>query len=374
MKHILLAVVGVTPQVITETLYALRQENRPVDTIHIITTRPGKEAINAHLLPEQAGHYRRFLEDYRIDPRTIAFRADHVHTITDSNGIEIDDIEGEEENEGLLKACLELAFHFTKDPDTTVYFSIAGGRKTMSACLMVAAQFYGRPQDRVYHVLVTPEFESNRDFFYPPPESRSIELFDSRGRPYLKETRFADITLIPIPFVSIREKLAKRLMKDPSDPATLMMSLVREEPPRLTIDLSASKITFKKREVDMMPARLALYALFAVQKKNCQEENQNCRGCLKCYLTISEVLDRQTEIAGYYRRTVSHRDFSSMSDSGILALNAENFNSYKSRIKTDIQKGFGPAALNDLAIESAGTRPETKYGLKIDKERLRVVL
>ncbi|RKX57645.1 MAG: TIGR02584 family CRISPR-associated protein, partial [Thermodesulfobacteriota bacterium] len=41
----------------------------------------------------------------------------------------------------------------TASKDTAVYFLIAGGRKTMSACLAVAAQFYGRPQDRVYHVL-----------------------------------------------------------------------------------------------------------------------------------------------------------------------------------------------------------------------------
>lgn len=39
----------------------------------------------------------------------------------------------------------------------------------MSACMMVAAQLYGQPRDRVYHVLVSPEFESSSVFFYPPP-------------------------------------------------------------------------------------------------------------------------------------------------------------------------------------------------------------
>ena len=43
MKNILLAVTGLSPQVITETLYALHQINRRVDAIHVITTRDGKE-------------------------------------------------------------------------------------------------------------------------------------------------------------------------------------------------------------------------------------------------------------------------------------------------------------------------------------------
>ncbi|MBW2021016.1 MAG: TIGR02584 family CRISPR-associated protein, partial [Deltaproteobacteria bacterium] len=47
MKNILLAVTGLSPQVITETLFALHQQNRTVDAIHIITTRQGKEKINA---------------------------------------------------------------------------------------------------------------------------------------------------------------------------------------------------------------------------------------------------------------------------------------------------------------------------------------
>ncbi|MFB3926224.1 MAG: CRISPR-associated ring nuclease [Syntrophales bacterium] len=47
MKNILLAVVGLSPQVITEILFALHQQDRKVDAIHIITTRKGKEQINA---------------------------------------------------------------------------------------------------------------------------------------------------------------------------------------------------------------------------------------------------------------------------------------------------------------------------------------
>ena len=33
---------------------------------------------------------------------------------------------------------------------------------------VVTETLYGRPQDRIYHVLVSPEFESSGVFFYPP--------------------------------------------------------------------------------------------------------------------------------------------------------------------------------------------------------------
>ena len=374
MKNILLAVAGLTPQVITETLFALHQEGRRVDAIHVITTREGKEGINARLIAPGEGHYYRYLKEYGIDPDTIAFGPEHVHTITDNNGIELDDIAGEEENEWLLKKCLELAFRFTKEPDTAVFFSIAGGRKTMSACLMIAAQFYGRPQDRVFHVLVSPEFESSRVFFYPPRDSATIELRDKAGQPYFKETKYAKINLVPLPFVSIRDRLADAMLKEPKDPAGLLLSLIREESPLLMIDLTQRKVVYKKRETDMSPSRLALYAFFAMRKRECAKDSAACRGCTDCYLEMEEILSHQAQIAELYRKITFNRDHAAMSDSGILGLTKANFNSTKSKIREILQQGFGLHALPEIAIEGVGTKPDTRYGLKIDRDRIRVIV
>jgi CRISPR-associated protein Csx14 len=373
MKNVLLAVVGLTPQVITETLFALHQQNKRVDAMHIITTRQGKEMINANLLSPKDGKYHSYLKEYNIDPATINFGFDHVHTITDENGIEIDDIADEEENEWLLKKCLELTFRFTEDKNTAVFFSIAGGRKTMSACLMLAAQLYGRPQDRVYHVLVSPEYESNREFYYPPEQSLRIELKDKNGHPYVKETKYARITLVPIPFVSIRNYLSKDLLKEPKDPASLMLSLVKEEPYWLTVDFSSGKLKYKNLEIDMMPARLALYAFFVMQKKNCNKSERTCRDCTECYLQITEIFERQDTLTDLYRKMAGPRPLDEMSESGIISLTPENFNSYKAKIRKDLEKGFGLYAVSELAIESAGQRPDTTYGIKIDKEKIRII-
>jgi CRISPR-associated protein (TIGR02584 family) len=374
MKNILLAVVGLSPQVITETLFALHQQGRKVDAVHIITTRQGKEQINAHLLSPKDGRYYQYLRDYELDHRLIDFGFDNIHTIKDPHGIEIDDITGEEENEWLLKCSLEWTFRLTRDTNSSVFFSIAGGRKTMSACLMVAAQFYGRPQDRVFHVLVTPEFESNRNFYYPPRISSPVELRDSQGEPYIKETKYASVTLVPIPFVSIRDQLSDNMLSRPKDPATLLLSLIREEPYQLIVDLTTARLIYKKRELDIMPTRLALYAYFALLKKECKKESPSCRGCTDCYQSIYDVMDQHDKVAELYRKLSGNRDFFAMSDKGILSLGKENFNSYRSKIRKDIERGFGIYALREIAIASVGARPDTRYGLRIDRKRIRVIL
>ncbi|MCD6137795.1 MAG: hypothetical protein J7J91_04300 [Deltaproteobacteria bacterium] len=67
------------------------------------------------------------------------------------------------------------------------------------------------------------------------------------------------------------------------------------------------------------------------------------------------------------------REFSEMSKSGILGLNAENFNSYKAKIRKDLERGFGLYALSEVAIESVGKRPDTRYGIKMDKAKIRII-
>jgi len=373
MKNILLAVTGLSPQVITETLYALHQNNRKVDSIHVITTRDGKERIYADLLAGRSGYYYQYLEEYGIEPSNINFGPNNVHVVIDEHGNELPDIIRESDNEHLIKKCLELAFRFTSDTGNCVLFSVAGGRKTMSSCLTLAAQMYGRRQDRLYHVLVSPEFESSRDFYYPPKKSRSVELRDKNGQPFFKETRYAEVNLIHIPFVSIRDQLAPDLLKEPGDPATLMLSLIKEEKYRLTINLISGKVVYKTTELDLMPARMALYTFFALQKKNCSKEVETCSNCTECFLDIQAIFKKQGEITEIYRTVSDTRPFEEMSDTGIINLNSDNFNMYKGKIKQDLLGRFGPYALKDLEIASVDSRPNTRYGIRMDRNKIEIV-
>jgi CRISPR-associated protein (TIGR02584 family) len=374
MKNILIAATGLSPQVITETLFALHQNQKTVDAIHVITTQDGKEMIHATLLSGKKGRYNQYLKEYGINPSSIDFSYRNIHVICNEHDIEISDIASEADNERFLKRCLELTFAFTSRSDTAAFFSVAGGRKTMSSCLTLAAQIYGRPQDRLYHVLVSPEFESSRDFYYPPKKSKTIELRDYRGNPFFKETKYAAVNLIHIPFFSIRDQLPDNLLKKPIHPGTLMLSLIREETYSLKVNLISKKIIYKTIELDLMPARMALYAFFILQKKNCTKKVDTCGNCTECYLDIQSIYEKQDKITDLYKKIIGTQPLEEMSETGITNLNAGNFNMYKGKIKKDILSRFGPYALKDLKISPVGKRPNTRYGISMDRDKIELIL
>lgn len=372
-SNTLLAVCGCTPQVITETLYALFLKKIKIDRVVVLTTISGKAACNAHLFDPKYGHFIRFLKDFRFEGESIDFTSRNVIAVEDMNGNPISDISSEDDNEYFLRACMETAFQETRDSGSRVFFSIAGGRKTMGACLALAAQFYGRRQDRIYHVLVSPEFENSKDFFYPPPKSRPVSLRDEQGQPYVKETRYAKVTLVHMPFVSVRERLSEGMLKAPEDPAALLLSMVREERPRLIVDLRERKLSWKGIELDMPPARLALYAFFAQIKKTFACEKSRCGECLDCFISQEQIQDSQEELTALYEKRIhTDRVLEGMSDTGIVALNQENFNSYRSKINKDIQGAFGLYDGPSLSISACGEHGAKRYGIPIEKEAIEI--
>src|SRR5262249_35100828 len=91
----------------------------------------------------------------------------------------------------------------TSDPQSRIYASMAGGRKTMGLYLGLALQFYGRPQDRLTHVLVSPPaLENHPDFFYPPRKPMSFNTPNSAI-----SSRKATVTVSTVSLVLLGHKL-----------------------------------------------------------------------------------------------------------------------------------------------------------------------
>lgn len=80
-RESLIAVVGLTPQVLTETLYSLTQIERPpvaLNKIEVITTRPGRELIEKALLRPKGGQFHTFCRDYSIPWKDRRRRLHHL--------------------------------------------------------------------------------------------------------------------------------------------------------------------------------------------------------------------------------------------------------------------------------------------------------
>lgn len=370
MKTILLAVCGLSPQVITETLFALHQQGRQIDAIRVLTTRAGKDACLAGLFRAGDGHYYRYLDEYGLPRDAIDFAPRHLLAVLADDGTEIDDIADEYHSERFLRLCMEETFALARDDEQCVLFSIAGGRKTMGACLSLAAQCYARPQDRIYHVLVQPsEFESCRDFYYPPRTPRTIEVLNRERRPCHMSTAEAQITLVPMPFFPLRRQLTPRMLRRPESPAALMLSLVREDKPQLLIDLPQKKIVWKGVECDLTPSLLALYAVLALHKQEAACAKSPCLNCGDCALSVDQILAKQADITRLYQRLTTREAVKS----GATALDEEHVGQYRSKINRLIAGTFGDHEARALRVGSRGARP-VRYAIGVARELIRVVL
>ena len=263
-RRILLAVTGLSPQVVTETLHALavsaQQPFVPTE-IHLITTAEGAERARLSLLSADRGWFKRIRDDYALPE--IAFDSTHIHVLRDAEGKPIADIRTPEDNLRCADFITEAVRAFTADPQAAVHVSIAGGRKTMGFFLGYALSLFGRDQDRLSHVLVSEPFESSWNFFYPTPHSCVIEV-GREGHKTLADTREAVVTLADIPFVSLRHGLqAELLAGTASFAATVNAARGSLGPATLEIDLEARLVRAAGREFNLPPAELALLTVFA---------------------------------------------------------------------------------------------------------------
>ncbi len=186
-KRILLSVTGMSPAVVTETLYALVTEKGFIPTeIQAITTEQGKNKLLEALLgieggrKERKGALQEFIEDYgdKYGFSSIHFDESCVHIITNENGQNLPDIRTPEENEHAANSIVQLVGNLCQDEDMQLHVSIAGGRKTMGFFMGYALSLYGREQDSLSHVLVDSQYESLASFYYPKPYPHLINKND----------------------------------------------------------------------------------------------------------------------------------------------------------------------------------------------------
>jgi CRISPR-associated protein (TIGR02584 family) len=240
-KRILLAVSGMSPQIVTETLFSLatRAKNQFIPTdIFLITTADGKKQAEQQLLHPESGKFHQFCKDYQMP--VIAFPAENILVIEDADGLPLNDIKTPENNEAAADFITRTVRNLTLDEDSALHVSIAGGRKTMGYYLGYALSLYGRKQDSLSHVLVTDHYEGLPDFFYPTPYSKII--YDKRNERSL-DTKDAEVMLAEIPFVRLIDGNVPLFLQQAkvgfSDSVRMAQAL--EEAPLLEITRQADK-------------------------------------------------------------------------------------------------------------------------------------
>lgn len=365
-RRILLAVTGLSPQIVTETLYALavapgndRMPFVPTEIL-LLTTRQGADHARLSLLSDKPGWFHRLCRDYRLSG--ICFDADAIHVLRDSAGNALDDIRTPQDNEHAADQITKKLRGLTGDDTTALHVSIAGGRKTMGYYLGYALSLYGRSQDRLSHVLVSAPYENNRDFYYPTPEEYVVHVRqDDKDIAY--DARNARVDLAEIPFVRMRHGLDDRLREGHASfnesVAAIQSAL---GPAELVLDLPGSRVRAAGRVISLPPAELALLAVFARRAINGEEPVAAPK---------KEVPDRdwaQRYLVEYRMIRGDMGDTDQTERALRMGMEGDYFSAHLSKLHRALRKTLGPAA-HPYLVDDGGVRPR-RYRLMLSPEML----
>ena len=198
MKNILVAVSGLTPQVITETLYCLEVKKKiKIDEIYIITTTRGKDVITGKdkeyniekKYPPLISEIEKLCSRYKVNLPKFANTSKYIIT-ADEQTTEMYDIRNDIDNKLFPNKVCEVLKKLSSSNDNVLHCSVSGGRKTMSVDMALAISIFGRNDDKLYHVLTDDKLQFSK--FYPDSaqESKMLEIAE-------------------IPFIRLRSLLAK---------------------------------------------------------------------------------------------------------------------------------------------------------------------
>lgn len=378
-RMIVICLAGMTPQIITETLYALTQErSERVDEIRVITTLGGRDKLLTTLLDPDQGKFLAFCRDYDIDPATIKFDETTITLLRTPDGRTLKDIRTKEENDYAADQICEIVRELAKDDNTRIHASAAGGRKTMSIYLTTAMQLFGRGFDRLSHVLVNEDFETHPDFFYIPPQPRELELRDRQGN-VIRTVSTADarIHLADIPFIRLRGLRSDwldnggysygKLVEQAQNDLDLSESLhdLRIDPVRRVVSVASSAVTLSKRE-------MFFYWLFA---RLCRERRDFIKPSEITHEVLDDAFRAVTSAAGNERPLAEYDLVPGYDFLGGMLEDLDNdyeafqksFLQIRSRINRKLSEG---GIRGQYLIEARGGYSETGYGIAVAPDRI----
>lgn len=348
-KNILLLVTGMTPQIITETVWALacdlsNEEHWIPDEIHVLSTQDGLTQIRSRLFADQI--FNQFKTMYPVISN-IQFDDRYLHVIKNEQGLALTDLKTPEDNENAANAICEIIRDFTLQDDVTLHVSIAGGRKTMGFYAGYALSLYGRAQDRMSHVLVEEKFETARDFFYPTMQSSFVT--DRFGKEW--DAKDAKVWLAQIPFVRLKDAVKDKHQLKTDDSFSDVVNKINESfnDVRVKILLHSCEIIVNEKFVikDLPPREFAMFHWFADRRKNGLEgiiaPNKNITSKDAGPDDFKKIKELTQEFSSYYS------ELKNISDNG-LNVDKKFFESVKSKLKESLELYLGLELASKISI------------------------
>lgn len=196
-KNILIAVSGLTPQIITEAFYCLSIKKKiKIDEIYVITTSRGRDIIHSSdkkiKYPPLKSEIRNCCKTYALPVPRFENNDKHI-IVAREQSLELHDIRNDKENILFPNKICEFVYSKAKVSDNTLFCCISGGRKTMSVYLAFALSLFGRYNDKLIHVVTSEENEFKN--FYPmnKKEDKALEIAEI---PYVRISKYLSDTAL----------------------------------------------------------------------------------------------------------------------------------------------------------------------------------
>jgi len=357
-RRVLLVVTGMSPQVLTETVYALVKREDPwVPTeVHLVSTADGADRAVKTLLGDEARWFGRLCED--LGTEDIHFDENSIHVVGSLDN-KLEDIRTPGDNNMAADFITELVSGFTMDERSALHVSIAGGRKTMGYYAGYALSLYGRPQDRLSHVLVSKDYEGLPDFYYPGCTPR---LIYSRSEKPLHTTD-AVVDLAEIPFVRLRADLPGELLAGKcSFGEAVQAAQFSDEEPHITVNVANGVVECGGKRVDLSPVDLAYYAWLAERcsagirgVERSQPGEAESKEFLSWYaVVLGDKKGNQYDLAEKALRTDEEATY---------------FQERSSRVNGKLKNELGQRRAVPYMV-GAGRKGKTRYALGLDPESI----
>lgn len=377
-KEILVFVAGGTPQIITETIYALAQQPSPIypDQIYVITTGPGKQKAIDTLL--DGGVLANLCLEYNIP--SIVMNENSFITLTDGNGKVFDDIRTVEANEIAGDQVTHILRSLSAQPNSRLHCVLSGGRRSMSYFMGVAFQLFARQWDKLYHVLVSPEFGENPNFYYKPKHNQQINGRSHCGHNQVLNTDDAEISLIELPLIFLRDKIsvngtAVRDMvaqgQKHIDTATMQLPI--------QVNFADRCIYIGDNSIELLPIQLMIYATFLRVKlaKECIGLLTHCYECNSCFILLADIAHRKSleSMALDYERMYSSNPFKrdELLDKWKEGLEIDLLRQHISKINRAIKEQLDDATLLPFyKIDTIKQYGRGRYGVRVEKEKITI--
>lgn len=239
-----------------------------------------------------------------------------------------------------------------------------------------ALTLFGRAQDRLSHVLVPPPYETNREFFYPSPNSRRLYVeplkrwFDAKD---------AVVTLADIPFVRLRNSLPGRF-KGLENGAARFTEVVEAlqgalQPAAVTVNYRRGGLLLGEGSfVPLGTADLAFYGWLAARARAGAGPVRIPGKDPKSWKPGEGDL-----YAGYYAeflvqaRETDLREGVGQDMKALGAMTYQFFHQRKSAIRKALEQAVGPLAEAYAVQNLTGERRPGGFGLRVARGQIRLI-